>query len=126
MHPGIMIVNSAYAPGHLPHAATARDDMHMRKTRHFIKEWRLKKELNQAQLADKAGVTQSMVSRVENGRSSYDEEFLERVAIAMNVTPADLIMRDPSDPEGLWSITDQLTPVERAKLVEFAKILKAS
>ena len=37
---------------------------------------------------------------------------------------ADLIMRDPTEPEGLWSIWDQLAPVERRQLVDIAKALK--
>ena len=95
-----MAVNADYARGHLPFAALLSDNMQMRDKRHFIREWRKAKGLTQMQLAERAEVTQAMVSRVENG-SPYDEEFLERVAVALNVTPADLLTRkDGRRPKG--------------------------
>ena len=117
-------VKCHYAGSHLAAPAPTRENMHVGKQRHFVREWRKAKGWSQVELAERAQVTQSMVSRVESGKQPYDADFLEQVALAMNVTPADLIMRDPSDPEGLWSIHDQLKPVERVQLVEVAKALK--
>ena len=34
-----------------------------------------------------------------------------------------MIMRDPSDPDGFWSIWEQLKPRERAQAVEVMKAL---
>jgi hypothetical protein len=33
-------------------------------------------------------------------------------------------MRDPTDPEGIWSIYDSLTPAGKAQAVEILKALK--
>ena len=113
-----------YAPTPLPRCSSVGDIMHMRLQRHFIRQWRKAKGWTQERLAEASDVPQYEISRVENGKKPYDEELLERIALAMNVTPADLIMRDPSDPEGLWSIYDQLSDSQRTELVEIAQVMK--
>jgi transcriptional regulator with XRE-family HTH domain len=93
-------------------------------TRHFIRAWRKHRGLTQAQLAERIGIDRSYLSNIETGRRRYDQPFLEAAAEALRCEPADLIVRDPTEPEGLWSIWDQLAPVERRQLVEVAKALK--
>jgi transcriptional regulator with XRE-family HTH domain len=93
-------------------------------TRHFIRAWRKYRGLTQAQLAERIGIDRSYLSNIETGRRRYDQPFLEAAADALRCEPADLIMRDPTEPEGLWSIWDQLAPIERRQLVEVAKALK--
>lgn len=92
--------------------------------RHFIREWRKFRGLTQDQLAERIGITKGYLSKIENGKKRYDQPFLEAAAQVLRCEPADLIMRDPIDPEGIWSIWDQLRPVERAQVVEIAKALK--
>lgn len=110
-----------YAVGGVCALGALRKNMHMRKTRHFLKEWRKERGLTQIQLAEKADVTQSMVSRVEGG-SPYDEEFLERVAVAMNLTLIDILRRDPSAPEPFWSIWDDIPETNRELATEALKV----
>jgi transcriptional regulator with XRE-family HTH domain len=93
-------------------------------TRHFIRAWRKYRGLTQAQLADRIGIDRSYLSNIETGRRRYDQPFLEAAADALRCAPADLIMRDPTDPEGIWSIWDQLAPVERRQIVEIAKTIR--
>jgi transcriptional regulator with XRE-family HTH domain len=92
--------------------------------RHYIREWRKHRELTQEQLAERIGITKSYLSKIESGKKRYDQPFLEAAAEVLRCEPADLIVRDPSDPDGIWSIWDQLKPVERAQVVEIAKTLK--
>jgi transcriptional regulator with XRE-family HTH domain len=96
--------------------------------RHFLREWRKHRELTQEALADRVGVSREYVSMIEKGKRKYDQPYLEAAAAAMNCTPADLIMRNPTDPEALWSIWDQIPPTERgtARAVLNALIKKAS
>lgn len=96
----------------------------MAKRRHYIREWRKHRGLNQEQFAERIGVTQSFVSKVENGKQSPDLSFLEVTAEALRCTPADLIMRDPTAPEAIWDIWEQLQPVQRVQLIEIGKTLK--
>lgn len=73
----------------------------------YIKQWRISRGLNQERLADRIGMTQSQVSMLENGERGYTQETLEAVAEALQTDPASLLMRNPTDPEGMWSIWDQ-------------------
>lgn len=103
---------------------------HKRKRqRHFLKEWREFLNLNQEAAADRIGVTQSKLSRIENYKTPYDQDFLEEAAIAYGVSPASLIMRDPTDTDSIWSIQDQLqkaTPEKRQQVIDFVDfVLKA-
>lgn len=79
----------------------------------FIREWRKFRDLTQEQLADRMGVARSYVSHVEKGKRRYDQYFLEAAAHALNCTPADLIMRDPSQPGSIWSIWDRIPTSDR-------------
>lgn len=92
--------------------------------RHFIREWRKFRGLNQEQLAERIGIGKPYVSKIETGKRRYDQPFLEAAAEALNCTPADLLVRDPTDPEGIWSIWDDLKPAERAQAVNVIKALK--
>lgn len=96
----------------------------MAKQAHFIKEWRNHRGLTQLQLAERIGVDRTLITHIEKGRRKYDQAFLEAAAEVLRCEPADLIVRDPSDPDGLWSIYDQLKPAERHQLVEMAKVIR--
>lgn len=80
--------------------------------------------LTQEQLADRLGLTQATVARIERGEISYTQPVLEAMAEALRCEPADLIMRDPTDPDGIWSILDGLAPPERQIAVKMLSGLK--
>lgn len=94
----------------------------IREPRQFIRNWRKFRGLTQEQLAERMGVARSYISHVEKGKRRYDQMFLEAAAEALVCTPADLIMRDPLQPESIWSIWDQIEPVDRQKA---SKVLEA-
>jgi transcriptional regulator with XRE-family HTH domain len=102
----------------------ACDLLGMPKRGHYIREWRKHRGLTQEQLAERIGITKSYVSKIESGKKRYDQPFLEAAAVVLQCEPADLLIRDPSDPDGIWSIWEQLKPVERGQVVEIAKTLK--
>jgi transcriptional regulator with XRE-family HTH domain len=92
--------------------------------RHFIKAWRKHRDLTQVQLAERIGIDRSYLSQIESGKRRYDQPFLEAAAEVLNCEPADLIVRNPTDPEGIWSIWDQLKPIERQQVIEMARVIK--
>jgi len=63
------------------------------------------------------------LSRVERSLLPYNQEMLERLAEALGTEPASLLMRDPADPEGIWSIWDQAKPGVRRQITEVAAAL---
>ena len=100
------------------------------KPGHFILEWRKYRHLTQDQLVERLlegqgfKITRASLSRIERGRQPYSEPLL--MALGGELTggdPASLLMRNPSDPEGIWSIWDKARPAERKLIVELAKTL---
>ena len=64
---------------------------------HHIRAWRLYRGLKtQAELAAKVGLTSQSISRLESGRMGYRQDILEKIAEALDCTPADLLSRDPT------------------------------
>lgn len=87
----------------------------------FIKEWRKHRGLTQEQLAERLGLTQATIARIERGEISYTQPVLEAMADALRCEPADLIMRDPTHHGSIWSIWDQIPATERDQA---AKVLQ--
>lgn len=85
----------------------------MTQQRFFLREWRKHRQLTQERLADRLGVSKQHISDLERGRRQYNQALLEAAAEALTCDPADLIMRDPGAPEAIWSIWDQIPPVDR-------------
>ena len=56
-----------------------------------IREWRLRRELSQAELARRAGVTQASLSNYETGKRDLPLATLLGVAGALNVSIGDLL-----------------------------------
>lgn len=101
--------------------------MHMAKTGspgHFIREWRKHRDLTQEQLAERLGMTYQNLGKIERGLVSYTQPLLEGLADALNCTPADIIMRDPSKPDSIYSIWEQLEPAAKSQVVEIAKTFR--
>lgn len=56
-----------------------------------IREWRLRRELSQAEVARRAGITQASLSNYENGKRDMPLSTLLGVAAALNVSIGDLL-----------------------------------
>jgi len=69
------------------------------RQRHFFRAWREYAKLRQEDAAAKIKVDQSTLSKIENGKSPYNQDLLEQLAPLYNARePADLIRRDPRLP----------------------------
>ncbi len=84
-----------------------------KRRRIYFREWREYRGLTQQQVADRIGTTKTRVSMKENQVEPYDQDYLEALADALLTDPASLLMRNPKDGEGLWSIWEQAKPGER-------------
>lgn len=91
------------------------------RRRTFFKEWREFRELSQQQLADRLDTSVPSISRIENGTQPYTQDVLEALAEALRTDPASLLMRNPSDPEAIWSLWDSAKPAERKMIVDIAR-----
>jgi transcriptional regulator with XRE-family HTH domain len=95
----------------------------------FIRAWRKHRELTLAQVADRlqveleVDISEGQLSRIERGETPYSQDILEAVAQVLRCEPADLIMRDPTQPDAIWSLIDSLKPAERQKAIAVIKAL---
>jgi transcriptional regulator with XRE-family HTH domain len=88
-----------------------------RRRPNYIRQWRKHRGLTLEQLAERVGTTHATVSRVERGLQDYTGEFLEAAAYALMCEPVDLLTRDPTDPDAIWSIWERALPAERQQIV---------
>jgi transcriptional regulator with XRE-family HTH domain len=89
----------------------------------FIRQWRKHRGLTLARLAERVGTTHATLSRIERGVQPYNQALLEAVADALRTDPPSLLMRNPEDPEGIWSIWDQAEPGVRRQILQIAQTL---
>lgn len=87
----------------------------------FIRAWREHRGLTLEQLGNRVGVSHGYLSKIENGKKRYNQQLLEDIAEALNTDPASLLMRNPSDPEGIWSVWDNVPPIERPRAIEILR-----
>lgn len=94
----------------------------------FIREWRKYRDnLTQEAVAERVAellgtsFTAATLSRIENRKSPYSQRQLDALAVALRCEPADLIMRNPLDQEGPWSIWEQLKPAQRKQAIKMLK-----
>ena len=83
----------------------------------FIRQWREHRGLSLERLADRLSTTKASLSRIERGLQPYSQPLLEALAEALICSPADLLMRNPADPDGIWSIWDNIPEVDRPRAV---------
>jgi transcriptional regulator with XRE-family HTH domain len=67
-----------------------------------IRELREAAQLTQVELAKRANVTPSALNKVEMGRRGLDQQWMERIAAALDCAPADLLpdSQNPDRPKG--------------------------
>lgn len=87
----------------------------------YFREWREKRELTQEQVAERLDTTKATVSRMETGKVQYNRGYVEALADALMIDPADLF-HDPERPSA-----DQLlasaTPEQRARVISVIEAL---
>lgn len=94
--------------------------------RTFIRQWREHRGKSLEAVAEAVGekiggMTHASLSRIERGLQPYSQPILEALADILMTDEASLLMRNPEDSEGLWSIWDQAEPGERRMIIDLAK-----
>jgi transcriptional regulator with XRE-family HTH domain len=97
-----------------------------KRPHHYIKQWRKHRGLTQEQLAERIGIARSYLTKIERGARRYDQPFLEAAAEALRCEPCDIIMRDPTEPESIWSIWETLSPVERVQAMAVIRAIRGA
>ena len=80
---------------------------------HFLRQWRDHRKYTLEQAAEYIGMSHGQLSRIERRLQKFDQELLEKLAELYRTDPASLIMRDPTQPDAMWSLWDQAKEAER-------------
>lgn len=93
------------------------------KTKTYLREWRLHKELTLEQAAAAIGLADhSMLSKMETGARRYNQTILERLAVLYGTDPGSLLNRDPNAPvDEIRRIVEGLP--DTAQAIEMLKLL---
>lgn len=97
-----------------------------KKAPFYLRQWRKHRGYTLERLAEMVGTSAGVISDLEKGNRRFNQDHLEMFAEALNCAPADLLMRDPSQPEGMWSIWNQLGPTERVQAEKVIRALKGT
>jgi transcriptional regulator with XRE-family HTH domain len=95
------------------------------KGAHFIKEWRIYRDMTVAQLAEAAGMSTGNVSALENRRQGYSPEGLEKLAKALRTTATALLEVNPLEDDigSFWPLWQRATKEDRNMLRSMAERL---
>lgn len=117
------------------------DNVHMPhsdRPKHYLRQWRKAAGLSLEGVREKAqalfedrvvaegeeidlnkiGLSHSTLSRIESFKVPYNQKLLEVLAEVYGTDVASLIIRDPTEPEGIWSIYDQIPVTERTRALK--------
>ena len=79
------------------------------RTKHYFKEWREKAGLTQEQAMGRLGWSQSKISRIESGKTPYNQDDLAAAAHAYGCSEVDLI---------------EVNPLKEGEVVDLMRLLK--
>lgn len=98
--------------------------------RTFIREWREYKNLTLEKMADRLKeahgikITHASLGRIERALQPYNQRLLEALADELtNGDVATLLIRNPNQPEAIWSIWDRAQPGQREIITDLANTL---
>ena len=74
----------------------------------FLRQWRKYRGLTQIEASERIEVNQSTLARIESGELPYNEDVLERLALAYGCDPYDLLCVDPTKPDPPKLVIDRL------------------
>src|SRR3954471_10948360 len=88
---------------------------------HFVAAWRKHCGWTQDRLAERLGISKSSISRIEHGHQPYSQDFLQACADLFGCEPADIISRDPAEPEDVWSAWQAVPNGDRPRVLAAIK-----
>jgi len=98
-----------------------------RKFGERVRQLRGDRRLTQADLAERASVSEQWIRRIETGTASPSFETIEALAAALQARPSDLFGGDlPTTPDAIFAVVvEGLEPAQVAWLIEGARMMQA-
>lgn len=88
-------------------------------------EWREYRGFSQEEACERMDISTSTLSRIENGKLPYNQDFLEKAALAYGCDVTDLLDLNPVKPDPPRLIYDQLRAAPQAMQDRALAILEA-
>lgn len=89
----------------------------------FLKEWRTFRGLSQEKLAERLGWHKGDISNLERRRRRYNQDVLEALAEALDLSsPGLLVMVNPLE-STMWSTWEQASDAERRDIERLAAVV---
>jgi transcriptional regulator with XRE-family HTH domain len=85
---------------------------------------RKRRKLSQEKFGARVGLTQGMISHLENGESDYTRTHVETFARELGVDPADLVATDSTNPNSIYGLINSLPEDERPRALELLKVFQ--
>lgn len=89
----------------------------------FLRAWREFRKLSQEALGAKVGLTQGMISQLEQGYTDFTGNHLELLAGALGCSVRDLMFRHPGEEGDILSLYEDLPEREKAHAIEILRTL---
>src|ERR1700760_3850411 len=88
----------------------------------YLRAWRMKNKLTQKQVAEAIKLDQAALSRIESGKSPYDQVHLTQLSQLYRVSIPDLLYRDPDRPRPADALAEK---VRRLDMMSDIKAVEA-
>lgn len=111
------------APPPLERIRGAGDTLCMARNKTFMREWRKHQDMTLEAVAEHLEMSHSQLSRIERGVQPYNQELIEALADLYMCDVVDLLIRDPSEPEGMWTLWERAKEDERKQIRAVASAL---
>lgn len=92
----------------------------------FLKEWREASGLDQDEIAERIGVSRTLLSKMENGKTPYTQRTLEAAARVYNCTPAQLLTQNPNRPDSFIPLFEKAEKTEGSRRTQLLAIIAAA
>ena len=101
--------------------ATEPDPPPKAAPRHYLREWREFRNLRQEDLAERAGVSESVISRYETGRRGITLKMQIKLMRVLDIMPNQFW--SPPDAPSLDALAAGLSPSKRKLLVSIVRVM---
>ena len=91
----------------------------------FLREWRKYRKLSQEEAAERLDTTQGTLSKIERRELPYNQDFLEKAALAYGCEPEDLLSINPIKPDAPRLVYERLRHAPKALQDRAIAVLEA-
>ncbi|RUM97888.1 XRE family transcriptional regulator [Pseudaminobacter arsenicus] len=94
--------------------------------KHFLKEWREYRKLDQEEVASSLDVSRTLLSKIEGRKSPYTQRTLEAAAGVYGCTPAQLLSQNPGRADNFITLFERAERLDGARRDHVMRIIEAA